>query len=42
MFGKIVAGKKCIDREEEQKHLSLNIASYVNTVIISPSFSNAR
>ena len=36
MFGKIVAGEKFIDREEEQKQLSHNIASHINTVLISP------
>lgn len=36
MFGKIAAGENFIDREDEQKQLSHNIASHINTILISP------
>lgn len=36
VFGKVAAGDKFTDREDEQKKLSNNIASNINTVLISP------
>ena len=36
VFGKIASGDKFTDREDEQKKLSDNIASHINTVLISP------
>jgi hypothetical protein len=36
VFGKVASGDKFTDREDEQKKLSDNIASQINTVLISP------
>ena len=36
MFGKVVAGENFIDREDEQKRLSDNVSSHINSILISP------
>jgi len=36
IFGKIASGAAFTDREAEQKRLSDNIASHLNTILISP------
>jgi hypothetical protein len=36
IFGKIATGDAFTDREQEQKHLSRNVAEGINTILISP------
>ena len=36
MYGKVVAGETFIDREDEQNRLSGNVASHINSILISP------
>ena len=36
MYGKVVAGETFIDREDEQRRLSENVASHINSILISP------